>query len=108
MIPIAARKRREYPADWPELSRTIRFRRAGGLCEFCRMARHGEVHPLTGSLVILTVAHLDHDHRRGDPNDLAAMCQRCHNIYDGPLRRRNAARTRRAKRAARDLFEASL
>lgn len=43
-----------YPADWEELSRRIRFERAGGACEWCG-AVHGAIHPETGSRVILTV-----------------------------------------------------
>lgn len=35
-MPIAPEHRWLYPIDWPELSRLIRFRRAGGRCEHCR------------------------------------------------------------------------
>ena len=49
---------------------------------------------------VLTVAHL-HDpdpHNVADDN-LAALCQRCHNRLDAPMRRENAARTRASKQA---------
>ena len=35
-MPIRPELRPLYPADWPELSRRIRFERAGGECERCR------------------------------------------------------------------------
>lgn len=57
--------------------------------------------------VILTMMHLDHDPGNNDPENRAMGCQRCHNIYDAPHRKKNAAETRRARRAARDLFEAA-
>lgn len=34
-MPIRPEHRWLYPIDWPELSRLIRFRRAGGRCEGC-------------------------------------------------------------------------
>ena len=55
--------------------------------------------------VVLTIMHLNHDETDNDPDNLASGCQRCHNIYDQPHRQKNAAATRRARRAARDLFD---
>ncbi len=99
----------DYPPDWEEISRRIRFGRAGGKCE-CRgecghahpggrcNAPHGEmVHrcearPRLWRLeagegfyavrVILTTAHLDHDRWRNDEANLRAFCQFCHLNYD--------------------------
>jgi len=34
-VPIRPDHRWLYPIDWPELSRFVRFRRAGGRCEAC-------------------------------------------------------------------------
>ena len=34
-MPIRPERRWLYPIDWPELSRLVRFRRAGGRCERC-------------------------------------------------------------------------
>lgn len=48
------------------------------------------------SVVVLTIAHLDDpDPMNCDPDNLAALCQKCHNGYDAPMRlanRRAAAR----------------
>lgn len=99
-MPIKDRSR--YPPDWPDISRTIRAR-AGDCCEGspaypdCR-ARNGDPHPVTGSRVVLTVAHLDHDPGHCDPSNLRAWCQRCHTTYDGPHHARTRKRTRSLKR----------
>ena len=58
----------------------------------CR-AVHREPHPSTGSAVVLTVAHLDHQPENCDPANLMAMCQACHLAYD----RDHHADTRRAR-----------
>ena len=46
-----------YPVNWKRISFLIRYRRAGGRCEWCG-AEHGRAHPDTGSRVIFTTAHL--------------------------------------------------
>lgn len=109
-MPIRAENRRRYPADWKRISQEIRHR-AGGRCEFtCSVtglrctAVNGAPHPLTGSRVVLTVAHLDHQPENCAPENLKAGCQRCHNLYDAPMRRKGIAERRRAQLAAGDLF----
>ena len=57
-MPIRAENKDRYPKDWPAISKAIR-ERAGQRCEECG-AENYKPHPLTGSKVILTVAHLDH------------------------------------------------
>lgn len=92
----------DYAEDWKSISERIRFERAGGRCEGspaypdCRAA-HGEPHPETGSTVVLTVAHLDHDPGNNADDNLRAMCQRCHLTYDAKHHAVNAARTRRRR-----------
>jgi len=96
--------RRRYPPDWPAISLRIR-RRDGWACRFCGAA-HNLPHPVTGSVVVLTVAHLDDANPANCADDnLAALCQRCHLAFDRAQHLRNAARTRRAKKAIGDLFE---
>jgi hypothetical protein len=87
--PIRASERRRYPVNWPAISARIRFARAGGRCE-C-LARHGQPHPVTGSVVVLTTAHLDHVPEHCDDANLRAMCQRCHLAYDAELHAATAA-----------------
>lgn len=91
-----------YPPDWGQISLSIR-ERAGWRCEGspaypdCR-AEYGQPHPVTGSKVVLSVAHLDHTPANCDPANLRAWCQRCHLFYDLQHHIQNAARTRRRKR----------
>jgi len=85
-----------YPPDWEAISLRIK-ERAGWKCEFCG-AVHGEAHPVTGSKVILTTAHLDHIPAHCEDDNLKALCQRCHLTYDGKHHAKNAAKTRRKKR----------
>lgn len=47
----------EYPENWHEISKFIRFERAGNCCETCG-AENYKLHPETGSKVVLTVAHI--------------------------------------------------
>ena len=91
--------RSKYPDDWDEISKRIRFERAGGCCEGspsypdCR-AEHGKAHPVTGSLVILTTAHFDHDTENRADENLRAWCQRCHLTHDAGQHAASAAETR--------------
>lgn len=98
----------KYPKDWSEISKRIRFERAGNKCEWCGAANH-EPHPVTGGMVTLTVAHLDHNPESDDESRMRALCNSCHNAYDAPMRAQHAAETRRKKKAALQpsLFEAS-
>lgn len=63
-------------------------------------APNGVANPITGSKVVLTVAHLDHQPENCADENLKAMCQRCHLAYD----RGHHRETRRARKAIRDLF----
>lgn len=81
-----------YPKNWKEISLRIR-ERAGGKCEFCG-AENYKPHPITGSKVILTVAHLDHNPQNCADENLKALCQRCHLKYDARHHAKNASITR--------------
>lgn len=91
-MPITPENRGRYPRDWELRSRFVRFVRARGRCEWCG-ARHGEPHPLTGSIVALTTAHVyDRRPEAAQLLNLAALCQRCHNRHDAPDRLANRRR----------------
>lgn len=72
----------KYPPDWTERRNRI-LQRAKNRCEFCG-AENYQPHPVTGSKVVLTIAHLDHDPENWDVSDdrLKALCQKCHLAYD--------------------------
>ena len=122
-MPIRPENRGRYPGDWPEISRRIRFERAGGRCECtgecgrppvhldddgrCRN-RHGQQvwqsqwgGPVRRPVVVvLTVAHLDHTPENCDEDNLRAMCQGCHLHYDREHHAQTRAATRRAELSA--------
>jgi hypothetical protein len=90
--PIRPEMRQHYPLNWRAISRRIRFTRAEGRCE-CRgecglhrerrcMEIHGQPATWARGKVVLTVAHMDHDPRNCADDNLRAMCQRCHLLYD--------------------------
>lgn len=105
-MPVKPENRDRYPANWPTLARD-RKEAAGWVCEGsprfpdCRAA-HGHPHPVTGSTVVLTLAHLDHTPENVDRANLKVWCQRCHLTYDAAHHRANAAATR-ARKAQADL-----
>ena len=87
-MPIRPENRARYPKDWKTRSRFVRFVRARGRCEWCG-AEHGKAHPVTGSIVILTTAHIFDDRPEASGLlNLAALCQKCHNGHDAEARRR--------------------
>jgi len=102
--------RKRYPADWREISRRIRFERAGGRCEWCG-ATAGEINA-RGSRVVLTTAHLGvrkpdgspgNKHDKSDCRDenLACLCMACHLNFDRADHLTVQARNRRRRQSSR-------
>ena len=104
---------RKYPPNWRSEIRPRILKRAGEVrrkvpyragccgtrvkevvtiearCEDCG-AQNRHPHPETGSRVVLTVHHMDHDPENWDVKDdrLKALCQRCHLRRDREHRQR--------------------
>lgn len=109
-----------YPPDWAEISRSVRFVRAGNRCECageCGRVHTGGRCPAkqlddlpSGWRVYLTTAHLWRGPcaecygagvKCGEPGHLKAMCQSCHLNYDRPHHLaafKNTIRLRRVER----------
>jgi hypothetical protein len=120
-VPVHPSLRALYPTDWREISRRIRFDRAGGRCERCRRA-HGQLefrlpprratlpglpaieHPVRVIRIVLACCHVAHDPRRSEDRALAAWCQRCHLAHDLPHHLATRRARLRARWAAGDLF----
>lgn len=116
MSPTRPETRALYPKDWKRISAEIKAR-SGGRCECmgeCGLHRttpgprrcaevHGEPATFARGPIMLTVAHLNHDPRDNRPENLRAMCQRCHLRYDMPLHQKHAAETRRRKKRNEEL-----
>lgn len=126
-MPIRPENKARYPKDWKAISERIRFKRATNRCECTGecgddhtpesgnivygkrpvercTARNYEEHPITGSKVILTVAHLNHEVENCSDANLKAMCQRCHNKMDAPMRRKGIKARAFAAAGCDDLF----
>lgn len=114
-MPIRADRMKLYPGGGTHSKEWKAFRaslldRASNACEGTPMhpdcrAPNGGKHPETGSKVVLTIAHMDHDESHADPERCRALCNRCHNAWDADHRRKNRAETLRAKKAETDLFK---
>ncbi len=116
-MPISPARQKLYPGGsirsnaWRLGVRAPILERAGNRCEgtpqrpSCR-AENGKPHPDTGSIVVLTIAHMDQDAANSDPANLKALCQLCHNQWDQASRTKNATATRARKLATGtlDLF----
>jgi len=69
------------------LIRRLILKRARNRCEGspkfpkCRVENYS-IHTDTGSKVMLTIAHLDHDIANNSFENLKALCQRCHLGHD--------------------------
>lgn len=82
----------------------MRHYRARNKCEWCGAA-NGFPHPITGSRVVLTTAHVfDQAPEAASLLNLAALCQRCHLKHDRDIHKANRQRNRDAKRGQHQLF----
>lgn len=106
-MPIRAERKSLYLGGGTHSKEWKAFRaslldRAGNRCEgtpqfpACR-AENGQPHPVTGSKVVLTIAHMDHDESHADPERCRALCQKCHLSWDAKHHAVNARMTRRRK-----------
>lgn len=114
-MPIRPENRGRYPKTWRAMVAAAAERSAGrcecdgkcgeehygGRCS----ALNGQLHPLTGSKVVLTLAH-----EHGVPLEETSIdrmfhaCQRCHNRYDAPMRAAGIRQRARAALRIADLF----
>jgi 5-methylcytosine-specific restriction endonuclease McrA len=85
-LPRDCSGRRPAPGEWAWCGRGFRT-------EHLRVIR-----------IVLTVVHLNHQPEDCRPENLRALCQRCHNRYDRAERRRGMRARARAALATPDLF----
>lgn len=95
-MPIKPENKKLYPANWKEIVARIRDR-ANDKCEWCGVVNHSHVNSITREqctkdepnsvYIVCTTAHMDHTPENCDDNNLAFLCQKCHNGYDAPHRR---------------------
>ena len=95
-MPIRPENKARYPKDWKQIRAHI-LDRAGNRCEFCGVENHSVRD--NGTKVVLTIAHLEHQPENCSPENLRALCQKCHLTYDA----KHHAQTRRQTREAKEL-----
>ena len=104
-MPIKPENRHRYPPrkQWHEIRATI-LKRANHRCEFCGVENYTVRH---NAKIYLAVAHLDQQPENNHPNNLKALCQRCHLKHDAPYRRIHFRETifKRKHQHTHDLFE---
>lgn len=87
--------------EWMEMDGTVHDGETGESLGMCR----GSEAPAGRFIeIVLTVAHLDHAPENNSLDNLAALCQRCHNRYDQPMRIKGRRERGRAELACGDLF----
>lgn len=87
-MPIRPENHARYPKEWPQIRARI-LERSHNRCEFCGVENHTmRLNPKTGkeARIVLTIAHLNHHPEDCRPENLRALCQRCHNQYDAKHR----------------------
>lgn len=122
-MPIKPENRSRYPANWKQIRAAI-LERAAHKCEECGIPNYAYRNRTTDewtthlmqvetwtcvdedkvTRIVLTIAHLDHTPENCSPDNLKALCQRCHLRYDHDLHQRHSRETRRAGKAVGDLF----
>jgi len=125
-MPIKKENLSRYPKDWKQIRERI-LERAKNRCEECGVKNHslgyrdsagtfyeedGErfipdsVFDGNGKLIkiVLTISHLDHTPENCQPENLKALCQKCHLAYDSDYHAKNAAITRRQEKGNLELF----
>ncbi len=105
-MPIKPENRHRYPPrkEWLIIRAAI-LKRANNHCEFCGVKNYS----LRGKTkIILTIAHLDQMPENNHPDNLAALCQRCHLKHDKPFniisRRITFFKRARDKKRTIDIF----
>lgn len=113
-MPVKAENKHRYPQNWPEIVEGARQRTIAvngkDCCEGspafpdCR-AENYKPHPDTGSTVVLTTAHVDHQPEHNDPSNIRRWCNRCHLFHDRDHHAETAYMTRRSYANTLDLFD---
>lgn len=118
-MPIKPENKHLYPDNWKTEIRPSILERANNCCEFCGVQNysfrykfdHDEILPPNSNVslkqyskIVLTIAHLDHNPTNNHPDNLKALCQKCHLNYDKEQHMYNSALTRRKKLPTKDMF----
>jgi len=103
MSPIKSENKYRYPKNWDEIRERIRIR-ANDKCEWCGVVNYSWINRKSREIclsdeynairIVCTTAHLDHTPENNEDNNLAFLCQKCHNKYDAPHRKQTSKNSR--------------
>jgi hypothetical protein len=63
--------------------------------KICDIKNKTEYYDIKWIVIVCTVAHLDHNPENNNDNNLAFLCQRCHNRYDREHRNQTRIRSKK-------------
>jgi len=92
---------KKYPKEYFVKKKKVR-QRSGNECELCG-APNGEPHWKTGSIVVLTCAHIDQVISHNVMHNLLDLCQRCHLKIDLPYKVIKMRKAFKKKRGQKEL-----
>lgn len=119
---------KDYHPEWKTRIRPDILERDGHCCKFCGVRNKSIIHRygkgsddweywpegmeseawtldgLKSTLVVLTIAHLNHNKEDNEYSNLAALCQKCHLGLDLSHHMKNAKETNRKKKGLQSLF----
>jgi len=121
----------KYPANWRTEIRPRILARERNCCKFCGLLNHSIVIAKTRTaavegctyawakenldcyhdaedgraiIIVLTIAHIDHDTTNNADSNLAALCQKCHLSHDSKHHATNARKSRDTRSGQLALF----
>ncbi len=86
--------------SYPSLN-LLSYCEAKEICEVCNNSGLDEKY----IVIVLTIAHLDHDTNNNCLENLQALCQSCHLSYDSDFHRKNARNTINNRKGLVSLFD---
>lgn len=92
--------RSKYPANWDEIARAVK-EEAGWKCEQCKLQCRLPGESFDTHKRTLTVAHINHVEMDCEPENLVALCPKCHLAYDETRKKLQRLARKRIRRAAR-------
>lgn len=119
---------KKYHPEWKTRIRPDILERDKHSCKFCGVRNHSIIHRygkgvndwvywaegmeseawtldgLKSTQIVLTIAHLDHNKKNNDYDNLAALCQKCHLGIDLKHHMANARDSRIKKKKLQSLF----
>ena len=86
----------KYPSDWVQIAQVVK-NQASWKCEQCGLQCRLPGEQFDTHRRTLTVAHINHVEMDCSPENLVALCSRCHLAYDQPRKKMQRLAKKRIK-----------